>query len=95
MNALNQGTKTFVFQGAFGVFTPGLSFTIAGSTGNNGTYTVVSSSTNDDLANPLTSVVVSQAIPNATADGSVTLTGTGTRRLFVRLYYTIVPTRSF
>src|SRR5438094_4036633 len=93
--ALNQGTKTFTFQGALDFLTPGPTITITGSTGNDGAYTVVSSSVNDDLVNPLTDVVVAEAIPDATADGSTQLTGMGTRRLFVRLYSIIVPTRSF
>lgn len=64
--AVDQGTKTFTFQNDD---FPGLSLgagatvEVAGSTGNDGTYTVVSSTE--------TTVTVAEAIPDATADGEI------------------------
>jgi hypothetical protein len=56
------------------VFTAGRTFVIAGSAGNNGTYTVVSSTT----ASFQTNITVSESIPSATVDGSISYVSTGT-----------------
>lgn len=77
--AVNQGTKTFSLttESAFNVadyIAPGGTFQIVGSTGNDGTYTVVSIG---GFADPQ-DVVVVEAIPNAIADGSTTLVAAAT-----------------
>lgn len=50
-------------------FQAGESFTVAGSTGNDGTYTVVSAT----LQGSDTRIVVQEAVPDATADGNISL----------------------
>ena len=63
-----QGSKTFKFLGdSTDLFLAGDSIEITGSTGNDGTYTVASSS----FATGKTSVVVEEVIPDATADGDI------------------------
>ena len=71
---VNQGTKTFSVAGDYSAsMAAGDIIRISGSTGNDGWYTVVSSTWND----PNTDVVVSEAIPDATADGSLHWATTG------------------
>jgi hypothetical protein len=65
ITALNQGTKTFTVNGDAHTLTGSIS--AVGSTGNNGTYTIVSATFDTDR----TDIVVSQAIPDSTADGWV------------------------
>ena len=72
INAVNQGTKTFTVTGDASALVNGNTFTVTGSTGNNGTYTVVSAT----YSSPNTAIVVSQSIPSATADGQINY-GTG------------------
>lgn len=69
---VDQGTKTFTFTGTTSAFTPGMQFSLAGpgvtttNQPNSGTYTVVSSTPNNDHTNPSTAVVVSESIPSPT-----------------------------
>lgn len=66
ITGVNQGTKTFtIAESKASQFTDGTHFTISGSTGNDGTYTV-----NGD-ATGTTDIVVDQAIPDATVDGTI------------------------
>jgi hypothetical protein len=69
ISATNQGTKTFTVADPYeqAIASLGATFTVVGSTGNNGTYTKVSATFIADH----TDIVVSEAIPNATADGWV------------------------
>lgn len=72
ITAVNQGTKTFT--ASIDITTNlviGLSWEVQGSTGNDGTYTVASFALNGSE----TDIVVTQAIPDATADGFVTSYG--------------------
>lgn len=63
-----QGSKTFKFLlDSSEFFLPGDSIEVAGSTGNDGTYTVASSS----FGAGKTSVIVEEAIPDSTADGDI------------------------
>ncbi len=63
-----QGSKTFKFlTDATGHFLAGDSIEVTGSTGNDGIYTVVSSS----FATGKTAVIVEEAIPDSTADGDI------------------------
>ena len=65
-------TKTFTFSSTTDLtelFAAGLTFTIEDSTGNDGSYTVVSSS----FATPVMSVVVSETVADATADGNMVI----------------------
>lgn len=65
VGAVNQGTKTFTISNSNrpgATVIPGSTFSITGSTGNDGTYTVAS-------ATP-TEVTTVEAIPDATADGT-------------------------
>jgi hypothetical protein len=74
VDTVNQGTKTFSIVGNYAAsMANGDIIRISGSTGNDGWYTVVSSTWND----PNTDVVVSEAIPDATADGSLHWATTG------------------
>jgi hypothetical protein len=67
ITAVTQGTKTFELAGdQSSTVTASDILRIKGSTGNDGWYTVVSSTFDD----PNTSVVVSEAIPDATVDGA-------------------------
>lgn len=72
--ALNQAAKTFSMYGNYTglLASPVTSLTITSSTGNDGTYTIVSSS----YAAGITTVVVSQAIPSSVVDGDIRA-GTG------------------
>jgi hypothetical protein len=65
ISGVNTGTKTFTLASPapVGQFLAGDSLTISGSTGNDGTYTVVSATT--------TTVTVSQTVPSAVADGAI------------------------
>jgi len=64
ITAVNQGTKTFtVSPDPTSILVDGDSVTIVGSTGNDGTYTVAS--------RDATHIVVTEAVPSATADGWV------------------------
>ncbi len=66
ITGVNQGTKTFtIAESKASQFTDGTHFTISGSTGNDGTYTV-----NGD-ATGTTDIIVDQAIPDATVDGNI------------------------
>ena len=63
-----QGSKTFKFLlDSAEYFLVGDSIEVTGSTGNDGTYTVVSSS----FGAGKTSVIVQETIPDATADGDI------------------------
>ncbi len=68
--SVNQGAKKFGVQGDFANFfaLPFTSVTVAGSTGNDGTYTIVSAA----YAAGVTLVTVLEAIPSAVADGTIT-----------------------
>lgn len=67
ITVVNQGTKTFTVAGdQSSDIRAGDSIVVAGSTGNNGTYTVVSST-----FTTVTAIVVSQSIPDTTADGTL------------------------
>ena len=67
---VNQGSKTFAVDGAYNTnFLASDKLTIAGSTGNDGEYTVASASY--DSTNDETDIVVSEAIPDATVDGTI------------------------
>jgi hypothetical protein len=63
ITALNQGTKTCTVNGDASAL--GGSIAVVGSTGNNGTYTVVSATAGEGD----TAIVVAEAIPSAVADG--------------------------
>lgn len=63
ITAVNQGTKTFTVLGD--AHSPTGSIVVAASTGNDGTYTIVST----NFAAGHTTIVVSEAIPSATANG--------------------------
>jgi hypothetical protein len=70
--AVNQGTKTFTVAGDQISYLPATGVaTVSGSTGNDGIYTVVSAT----LIGGNTAIIVSQAIPNATADGTISAGG--------------------
>lgn len=62
---VNQGTKTFTVNGD--AHTLSGSISVVGSTGNDGTYTIVTATFVTDH----TDIIVVQAIPSATADGWV------------------------
>jgi hypothetical protein len=65
---VNQGAKTFSIAGDYtAYFTNGDIFRISGSTGNNGQWTVVSST----FAGGNTVITVTTAIPDATVDGVI------------------------
>jgi hypothetical protein len=75
ITALNQGAKTFTVAGdrrkLFSLNTaPATTIAITGSTGNNATYTVLGVA----YTGGNTVITVSEAIPNATVDGSVNVT---------------------
>lgn len=71
IQAVNAGAKQFTITGNLtGIFTVGVTFTIAGSTGNNGTYTVSTST----YSAPSTTITVTETVPSAVADGSITIT---------------------
>ena len=68
ITGVNQGTKTFtVAESAASKFTDGTHFTISGSTGNDGTYTC----DGDATGSGPTDIVVNEAIPDATVDGTI------------------------
>lgn len=68
ITAVNTGTKTFTISGnQVSKIAVGATITIDGSTGNDGDYTVVSRT----FSTPDTLIVVSQTIPDATADGAI------------------------
>ncbi len=68
ITAVVQGTKTFTIAGNHVVdFPAGEQFAIDGSTGNDGTFTVVSAT----LVGSDTEIVVSEVIPDATVDGAI------------------------
>ncbi len=68
--SVNQGTKKFGVQGNFAAFfaLPFTSVVVAGSTGNDGTYTIVSAA----YAAGVTLVTVVEALPSSVADGTIT-----------------------
>lgn len=71
VTGVNTGTKTFVSAGDSSFyFQPGNKLVITGSTGNDGIYTIVSSTFDTDH----TDTVVSETIPSAVADGRMYLT---------------------
>lgn len=62
ISAVNQGTKTFtVSPSPVSILTPPETFSIVGSTGNNGTYTA--------LAVTATTIRVKETVPSSTGDG--------------------------
>lgn len=64
---VNTGTPSFdITMPSTEVFVPGTTFTVTGSTGNDGTYTVVSVA---DIVGPAVRVTVVEPIPSAVADG--------------------------
>lgn len=66
ITGVNQGTKTFtIAEDVAFRFIDGNTFAISGSTGNDGIYTI-----NGD-ATGTTSIVVDEAIPDATGDGNI------------------------
>lgn len=68
ITGVNQGTKTFaIAESVANLFLDNDTFTISGSTGNDGTYTI-----NGD-ATGTTSIIVDEAIPDATVDGSISI----------------------
>jgi len=68
ITAIDQSAKTFTIGGDHAVdFPKDRTFDVAGSTGNDGIYTTVSASY--DGTNTI--IIVSEAIPNATADGNI------------------------
>jgi len=69
IGAVSTGSKTFTITGLdrTGYFVAGVQFTVASSTGNDGTYTVVSST----LSGSDTVITVSETIADATADGTI------------------------
>lgn len=71
ITALNQGTPSFTVAGDHtDVLTPASTFDVSGSTGNDGTYTVVGSA----FGAGSTVVTVVEAIPDATVDGTIVVT---------------------
>lgn len=69
ITGVDQGTQTFTVAGDYTfAFVTTNQFVVAGSTGNDGTYNIVSST----FASGATSVVVVEAIPDATVDGAIT-----------------------
>jgi len=69
IDGVNQGTKTFTINNAdfTSVFRDGEEFTILNSTGNDGVYTIVSTTLNGSD----TDIVVVETIPSAVADGQL------------------------
>ena len=69
INAVSTGSKTFTHNGSDdrSDFVAGKLINVAGSTGNNGIYTIASSA----FTGGNTVITVTQAIPNATADGTM------------------------
>ena len=69
VSAVDQGTKTFTVADPYeqAVAALGDTFAVAGSTGNDETYTKVSAAFDTDH----TDIVVAEAIPDSTADGWV------------------------
>lgn len=75
VTVVNQGTKTFTVAGDQTLrFLAAATIRVTGSTGNDGLYTIVSSTFSVDH----TDIVVVQAIPSATADGSLASAATYT-----------------
>lgn len=69
ITGVNTGSKVFTVAGdKLHLFLSAGTFTIAGSTGNDGTYTIASDSV---LNGSDTDITVNEAIPNATADGNI------------------------
>lgn len=67
ITAVSTGSKTFTIAGDHAVsFPAGLKFSVWGSTGNDGRYTVVSA-----VYGSATVITVSEAVPNSTADGTL------------------------
>lgn len=73
---LDQGGRIFYVGGwETDYFPAGGSFSLSGSTGNDGTYTVVSSAQRQDgEGNHRTEIVVAEEIPSAVVDGTITPT---------------------
>ena len=71
ISAINQGTKQITINGfdLRNLYLPGRQFSIAESTGNNGTYTVVSSA----YTGGNTIITVVEALPDSTVDGIVSI----------------------
>lgn len=73
ITGVNQGTKTFTIAGNHAAaFPPASSAYVTNSTGNDGTYTVVSATFTASTA-----IVVVEAIPDATVDGKITAPAAG------------------
>ena len=67
---VSTGSKTFMVSGSWaGQFTAAETFTVSGSTGNDGTYTVASATY--DAGDDETDIVVDEAVPSAVADGNL------------------------
>ncbi len=97
VTAVNQGAKTFTVAGnQASKFSATGFMTVAGSTGNDGLYTVVSA-----VFGVATVITVVEAIPSAVADGAINPGGDSAQLvvdeihnaslLKIRTYYTIVP----
>lgn len=78
ITAVDQGAKSFSFIGLSGlandltgVLVAGQKITVTDSTGNDGEYTFVSYSYTNDPLDPTSTVVVAEAIPDATVDGDL------------------------
>lgn len=72
ITAVSTGSKRFTIAGAHASeFTVGLKIRVAGSTGNDREYTVVSSA---DVAGPNTQIVVAETVASSTADGNLDYT---------------------
>lgn len=67
INAVNQGTPSFTVTGDASALVATNTFKVTGSTGNDGTYTVVTAV----YGAPNTVITVVEAIPSATADGNI------------------------
>ncbi|MGB8192146.1 MAG: S8 family serine peptidase [Chitinophagaceae bacterium] len=83
ITALNQAGKTFTVAGDVSLqVVPGDTITVSGSTGNNGSYTVQSIA-----VAAATTITVTQAIPNATADGIIVPMNKAIEDYFIGLDY--------
>ncbi|KPL08315.1 hypothetical protein AMJ86_01170, partial [bacterium SM23_57] len=70
ISAVNQGTKTFsTLDNVPDEFAADDKFTVTGSTGNDGTYTVVSAT----WTGAQTDIIVAEAIPSPVADGAIVM----------------------
>lgn len=71
ITAVDDPTKKFTVAGDQRVHAPVTgTLVVSGSTGNDGSYTIVSATL---VAGPATEIVVNEAVPNAVADGNIAL----------------------